>query len=100
MTIDLSVNTTGGSGSVNYSWSRIQTAGAGVAGTSIVGAANTASFTYPSTMSWLGANATTGQYAFTVQATAVDTKQCSLTKTIVLYFDSVCTINLTNFTIV
>lgn len=100
MTINLSVNTTGGAGTVNYTWSRIQTAGAGVAGTSIAGTSNTSVFTYPPTMSWNGANATSGQYTFTIQATAVDSKQCSLTKTIVLYFDSVCTIDLTNFTIV
>lgn len=97
--INLSVTVTGNQGNVNYNWSMVQTQGAAQTGLNLTFLNNNATITFPSGLTWLGANATSGTYEFTVLVIGVDQKQCSLNKVQKLYFDPICQLVVNSITI-
>lgn len=98
--INLTVNITGNQGTVNYNWSMVQTDGNPVVGLSLTYLNNNASITFPSSVVFLGEDATAGLYEFTIVCIAVDSKQCSLNKIKKLYFNPICQLEINEITIV
>ncbi len=97
--INLTVNITGNQGTVNYNWTMVQTDGTIVPGVSLTYLNNNASITHSSSLVFLGANAVSGAYEFTVVCIAVDTKQCSLNEIKKLYFNPICQLEINEITI-
>lgn len=104
MTLTASVTASLNVGSVSYTWAINQTSGTTFAGVSTTTGSNTATVTYPNTLTWLGSGATSGTYGYTLQCTASDggVGSCNQIKTYVLYFDATpiaCSLTLSVITV-
>jgi hypothetical protein len=104
-TITASVTPSLNVGVITYTWTINQTSGTAFAGVSTTTGASTATVTYPSTLTWSGAGATSGTYAYTLQCIATDSgvAGCNQVKTFILYFTltpPACTLTLSNITVV
>ena len=88
-TINASTTASGSVGITTYTWTINQTGGTAVAGVSTTTGSNAVVVTYPNTLTWLGAGATTGTYQYTLQVNASDSgvTSCNQIKTYVLYFN-------------
>lgn len=104
MTLTASVTASLNVGSVSYTWTINQTSGTTFAGVSTTTGSNTATITYPNTLTWAGAGASSGTYAYTLQVIASDggVGSCNQIRTYVLFFTDTppsCTLSLSLITV-
>jgi hypothetical protein len=101
MVLNLNITPANVQGTASYNWTLSQASGVLVSGVSLTNGLSTSVLTYPSTLTYAGNAATSGQYSFVAQCTVTDSgvASCTQTKLITLYFNDTppaCTLTLSN----
>jgi hypothetical protein len=91
-------------GVLTYNWSLTQTSGTTLAGLTFTNGTNSSVLTYPATITYAGASATSGTYSFNWQCQVTDSgvSSCVQVRNKVLYFldtPPTCTLTLSAITI-
>jgi hypothetical protein len=104
MALTATLTSSGNVGVPIYDWSLTQTSGTTLTGLTFTNGTNSSVLTYPSTITYAGALATSGTYSFNWQCQVTDSgvNSCVQVRNKVVYFDPTpptCTLTLSAITI-